>query len=557
MSYLILYNANVLTMDVKNPKAEAVGIIDDKISFVGRDGEYPPQSPLIPPLPPLKKGGWGGINGVVHAPSIKYVDLKGKTVVPGFIDSHVHFLQRGLQLFELDLQDTCSIDDALSKLNIKIREIEKGKWITGFGWDESKWKDRRFITKRDIDKVAPENPVVLKRICMHLWVLNSRAIEILKANSSISKQASVEEINLQTGHLNVSLRTDVKEILKGCFNPSEDELQNALLRAQSEAVRLGITSVHDMTPYLDILTRVNEKGELFVRNYACPSLDCGLGSADCGKTLGKYFNSAFRIPHSDILRIGCVKIFADGSFGTRTAALMEPYADDEGNRGMLICGQKELDDTVARIHSMGEQIAIHAIGDRAIAAALDAFEKAIKVNPRLDHRHRIEHCELVDNKLISRIRDLNIVVSAQPNFIGQWGNKGGLYEKRLGKERWHRINPLAQFKRKGIHVAFGSDGMPFGPMYGIWSCVNHPVVENRLSPDDAIRYYTYGGAYASFDEAKKGTIEVGKLADIVVLSDDITSIPQSDIKNIKVIMTIIGGKVRLDTEGLLSHSGNL
>ncbi|HLG30636.1 MAG TPA: amidohydrolase family protein, partial [Candidatus Brocadiales bacterium] len=260
--------------------------------------------------------------------------------------------------------------------------------------------------------------------------------------------------------------------------------------------------------------------------------------------------STIRNPH--LLKIGSVKIFADGSLGARTAALMEPYADDEGNTGTLLWSQQELDDIVMSIHSTGHQVAIHAVGDRAIASALDAIEKAIKANPSPDHRHRIEHCELVDNKLISRIRDSNIIVSAQPNFIGQWGNRDGLYEKRLGKERWQMMNPLAQFKRKGVPMAFGSDGMPFGPMYGIWSCVNHPVIESCLSPDDAIYCYTYGGAYASFDETKKGTIEVGKLADIVVLSDDITNIPQSDIKDIKVIMTIIGGKVCLDMLGLIS-----
>ncbi|HHT9125944.1 MAG TPA: amidohydrolase [Candidatus Brocadiia bacterium] len=523
---LVLYNANVLTMDMKNPKAEVVAIVNDKISFVGHTNK-------IPTIP--------------RDPSTKYIDLKGKTVVPGFIDSHVHFVQMGLQLLELDLRDTCSIGDVLSKLNVKIRETEKGKWIIGYGWDETKWRDGRFITRRDIDKVSPDNPVVLKRICMHLWVLNSRVLEVLHSIAAFSPQPSA--LSSQTGHLNVSLRGDVKEMLKDCFNPSESELQNALQQAQAEAVRLGITSIHDMTPYLDTLKRANEKEKLFIRNYACPSLDCGLIPQSAHPKDGG--SSTIRNPH--LLKIGSVKIFADGSLGARTAALVEPYADDKRNSGTLIWSQKELDDIVTRIHSAGQQVAIHAVGDRAIASALDAIERALNVNPGPDHRHRIEHCELVDDKLISRIRYLNIVVSAQPNFIGQWGNRGGLYERRLGKERWQMINPLAQFKRKGIPMVFGSDGMPFGPMYGIWSCVNHPVIENRLSPEGAIYCYTYGGAYASFDETKKGTIEVGKLADIVVLSDDITSTPQSDIKDVKVIMTIIGGKVYLDMTGLVSH----
>lgn len=525
-SNLILYNANVLTMDMKNPKAEAVGIIGDKINFVGQNNEiHTPQ----------------------HEPSTQYIDLKGKTVVPGFIDSHVHFLQRGLQSFELDLRDTCSMDDVLSRLNVKVRETEKGKWVTGYGWDETKWKNGRFITRMDIDRVSPENPVVLKRICMHVWVFNSRALEMLNTLHtdllSMAKQGASEEINLQTGRVNVSLRGDVNEIFKGCFNPSEDELQNALQQAQTEAIRLGVTSVHDMTPYLATLKRV--KGKLCIRNYACPSFGYGVRSAECGTIL-----------HVDVLKIGAVKIFADGSLGARTAALMEPYADDENNPGTLTWSRQELDDIVTRVHSAGRQVAIHAVGDRAITSVLDAIEKALKANPRTDHRHRIEHCELVDNELISRIRDLNIIVSAQPNFIGQWGNSGGLYEERLGKERWQRMNPLAQFKEKGIHIAFGSDGMPFGPMYGIWSCVNHPVIESRLSPEDAICYYTYGGAYASFEETKNGSIEVGKLADIAVLSDDITNIPQSDIKDTKVIMTIIGGKVHLDALGLINSSCN-
>jgi hypothetical protein len=523
-SNLILYNANVLTMDAKNPKAEAVGIVGDKISFVGQDDE---------------------IRTMQHDPSTQHIDLKGKTVVPGFIDSHVHFMQRGLQSFELDLRDSCSIDDVLSRLNSKVREAEKGKWIIGYGWDESKWRDGRFITRKDIDKASPDNPVVLKRICMHVWVLNSRAVEALNTISTglfsmTKRSSSSEEINLHTGHLNVSLRGDVKEVLKGCFSPLEDELQNALQHAQAEAVRLGITSIHDMTPYPDFLRKANEEEKLYIRNYACPSFDCVMGN-----------DEREIIPYSETLRIGAVKIFADGSLGTRTAALVEPYADDKRNSGALAWSQHELDGIVTDIHTAGKQIAIHAVGDRAIASVLDALEKAIRANPRPDHRHRIEHCEVVNNKQISRIRDLNIIVSAQPNFIGQWGSMGGLYEKRLGKERWGRMNPLAQFKREGIRIAFGSDGMPFGPMYGIWSCVNHPMTENRLSPEDAIRYYTYGGAYASFDETRKGTIEVGKLADIVALSDDITSIPLSDIKDTRILMTIIGGKVFLDTSDLI------
>jgi hypothetical protein len=207
--------------------------------------------------------------------------------------------------------------------------------------------------------------------------------------------------------------------------------------------------------------------------------------------------------------------------------------------------QDDLRDRISEVHAAGTQVAVHAIGDRGIKALVDALESVLEEHPRDNHRHRIEHAELLNDELMDRIRELNLVLSVQPNFIGEWGGPGELYERRVGP-RYRRMNPLKEIVDRGIPMAFGSDCMPFGPMYGIWSAVNNPIQESRLSLDEAIYCYTLGAAYASFEEDLKGSIEVGKLADLVVLSS--TTMPEDRIRDIPIEITIIGGRVAYQSE---------
>jgi predicted amidohydrolase YtcJ len=259
----------------------------------------------------------------------------------------------------------------------------------------------------------------------------------------------------------------------------------------------------------------------------------------------------------DWLSFGSLKIGIDGSLGAQTALLYEPYANDPSTKGVYV-GDKKLNySLVTEAHEKNGQIAIHAIGDKAIKEAVDLIEGVLKENPREDHRCRIEHYEYPRDDDIERTANLRIIPSMQPNFIGEWGWPEGMYEIRLGKNRNKRSNPYKRLIDKGLHVAFGSDGMPFHPLYGVWSAVNHPNPASRISAVEAIRSYTLEGAYATREEHIKGSIEVGKLADVVILPIDITN-PEfylkstnSDIieeskktmKKKKVHLTIINGEI--------------
>jgi predicted amidohydrolase YtcJ len=205
---------------------------------------------------------------------------------------------------------------------------------------------------------------------------------------------------------------------------------------------------------------------------------------------------------------------------------------------------EELTEKVKKIHNKGIQVAVHAIGDYAIDLVINSIEEAIRNSPRKDHRHRIEHCELLSSTQIERIQRLGIIASMQPNFVGEWSGRDGLYETRLGKKRLRQNNPYRFLLDEDVVISFGSDGMPFHPLYGIWSAVNHPVKNSRITLEEAVRSYSLDAAYASFEEDIKGSIEPGKLADITILDKDLTEIPSEEIKDVQAQMTIIGGEIQ-------------
>ncbi len=245
---------------------------------------------------------------------------------------------------------------------------------------------------------------------------------------------------------------------------------------------------------------------------------------------------------SDLLKIGGVKAFCDGALGARTAALSAPFSDDPGNKGMFVHEQSELDEIASRAHEAGMQLAIHAIGDAGIESALQSIESAVKNDPRPDHRHRIEHLELPTRVQLKKMSKLGIIASMQPNFIGEWGGTEGMYVSRIGRARASRNNPFREVLDAKVRLAFGSDCMPMGPLYGVHSAVSAPYPSQRISVHEAITAYTKEAAHASFDEASKGTLAVGKLADFVVLSDDPFDGPER-ISSMGILETIIGGEV--------------
>jgi hypothetical protein len=511
---LIFLNGNVITVDADNLEAEAVAISGDKILAVGSNEEI----------------------SVLKVENTQIIDLKGQILLPGFIDCHTHFLQMGISLSYLDLRGTSSIDDVLDRIRERAKETKEGEWIVCHRWDESKWKEKRYITRFDIDKITSDNPIMLKRMDGHLWVVNTRGLEC----AGISPDQLGVEKEPSTGELTGLLRWGAKNAVAKCLTLSRDQMTDSLKLAVDEALKHGVTTVHEFVADIPLYQAAASSSHLLVRIYMGVGEDIFSGGEmlkSLSPDLREIETAEFG---SKLLRLGPVKMFADGSIGARTAALFEPYNDDPSTSGQLATTPDNLKERISKTHAVGAQLAVHAIGDRGIETLLNAFEYAMKENPRKNHRHRIEHAEMLNDDLMDRIKELDLVLSVQPNFIGEWGGPGELYEKRLG-DRYRNLNPFRAILDRDISMAFGSDCMPFSPIYGIWSAVNNPVEENRISLNEAIYCYTLGAAYSSFEENLKGSVKTGKLADLVILASN--SLTEDGLNDIKVKMTMVGGKI--------------
>ncbi len=497
-------------------KAEALAVYKGRIVKVGTNEEV---------------RSWVG-------PRTKVIDLKGKTVLPGLIDAHVHLSGYGLAISQLDLRGTRSIEELKKAVEEKSLSMRKGEWILGRGWDQELFKEKRYPTRWDLDEVSPENPVFLKRVCGHIAVVNSKALEIASITKNTKDPPRGKIDRDESGEPTGILREwAMNLIFEKIPPPSLEQLKEALAKAIMEAVKRGLTTIHficsDRFPdELRALQLLRNEGRLLLRIYLIPPYDFLAKLEELGVFTG------FGDP---MLKIGGIKILEDGSLGGRTAALEEPYADMPEKKGMLIYSPEELKEMVLKIHKAGFQAAIHAIGDRAIRVTLDAIENAIKHEPR-DHRHRIEHASVVSPEIIERMKKLNVIAVCQPHFIFTdfWA------KDRVGPDRAKWVYALKSLK-ENVVVAGSSDCPvePIDPLKGIWAAVTRPfLTENeKLTVEEAIEMYTRGGAYASFEEDEKGSIEEGKLADLVVLSEDPTKIDPEKIKEIAVDMVIVDGKI--------------
>jgi predicted amidohydrolase YtcJ len=471
-------------------------------------------------------------------PGAEIIDASGKTVLPGLIDAHVHFVGLGVRMIQnINLRGAKTISEALEKVKTRIAEVEKGVWILGRGWDDSKWEDRRYITKYDLDPISPDNPVILTRVCGHLVSINSQALEIAGITKDTPDPKGGEIDRTPEGEPTGVLK-DASHLVRKHVPRVNDEINvEGLKRASEYALSLGCTSIQEAgieAPKMRAYQTALEKGYLKVRAY----LMWTERNIEAMKALG--LRTGFG---NNMLRLGSAKMLVDGSIGARTAAFFEPYEDEQTTKGIVTIPEDELIQRVKAVHRTGSQVAIHAIGDYAIETTINAIEAAIRDSPRKDHRHRIEHCEVLTSTQIERIKQLGIIPSVQPNFAGEWSDPGGLYETRIGKKRLRQNNPYRYLLDEGIRLSFGSDGMPFNPIYGIWSAVNHWIRESRITLEEAVRGFTLDAAYASFEEDMKGSVEVGKLADIAILEQDLTEIPSNEIRDVPVHMTLVGGKI--------------
>jgi predicted amidohydrolase YtcJ len=473
----------------------------------------------------------------------RVVDLDGRVVLPGFVDAHTHLPIVGRRLVHADLAvDTrAAALDRLRERGVDLAveatgEDEGDEWIQGFGYDESRWDDDRYLTRDELDDVSDSVPVVAFREDMHVAGVNTRALDRL----GLAAGDHAGDVRSDAGEPTGVLVEAAVDAVWDAVAPSRAETRTLLTAAQRCANERGVTAVHDMVRRSHapgVYRELERDGELTLRvrlNYWSDHLDAL-------REVGLRTNDG-----AGLVRVGAIKTFTDGSLGGRTAKLSEPYADsDEGTTGQWVVPPTELEELVRAADGAGFQIAAHAIGDEAVDAALDAFA-AVADDGNAGSgkkRHRIEHAELADDAAIDRMADLGVVASVQPNFH-KWAAPGGLYDRRLG-ERRVETNRFGLMADAGVSLAFGSDCMPLDPLFGVHHAVNAPHEDQRLTVAEALRAYTSGGAYAGFDEDRLGTVAVGSRADLVAL-DASPWERTGAIDSIDPVLTVTDGRVVYD-----------
>jgi len=516
---LVLMDGNVITMDSSQPSAEAIAVKKDRIVKVGTNEEI---------------NSWIGKD-------TKIINLQGRTVVPGLIDSHIHVGDFGKFLTWIDLKDVNSIEEMQRRIRERAQKIPEGRWIIGSGWDQTRFVEKRYPNFRDLDEASPDNPVVLYHQCGRVCVVNSKALELAGVTKETRAPSGGKiEKDAETGEPTGILRENATDLVwKTIPEPSEEEIMDAASLACKKIVEAGVTSIHWIvasSTEISIIQKLRAENKLPLRVYIIApanildqinGLHSLLGSGDnTNKNLG-------------------VKVFVDGSLAARTAALREPYSDDPQTRGQLLYSQEELNALVAKAHKAKFRLVMHAMGDQAIDMTLIAIEKALMEAPRKSHRYRIEHASVLNEELIQRIKELGMMVSIQPKVVISEFSVWSAVD-RLGPERARWLYPLKTLINEGIWVAGGSDCPmePLSPLQGIQAAVEREFFpEEQITVDEALRMYTVNAAYASFEEKIKGSIEEDKLADVTILSGDPRKTPPSKIGDINVDMTIVGGKV--------------
>jgi predicted amidohydrolase YtcJ len=444
------------------------------------------------------------------------VDCEGGVLLPGFVDAHTHMEVVGRRLVHADLG---AADDRESALELLGDAPEAEEWVLGYGYDESTWPSGEYLRREELDAVPTDRPVVAFREDLHTASVNS---VVLERYADELPDAGVERVD---GEPTGVVREDAAEFLRMETAPGREETRELVATARDFAHEQGVTGVHDMVRHSDAPAAyrslaVNDDLALRVRLYYWAD------HLDAVEETGLVTNHG-----GEFLEVGGIKTFTDGSLGAGTAKLTEPYAGREGT-GEWVVSPAELETIVDRVGKLGMQLAVHAIGDEAVAETLDVLPEG--------GRHRIEHVELLPSD--RDLADFGAVASMQPNFL-RWAREDGLYERRLGAERTAASNRFSDVLEAGVPLAFGSDCMPLDPLYGVQQTVTAPAPGQRLGVTEALRAYTSGAAYAGHDEDEYGTVEPGKRADFVVLADSPWAVPDDEIADIDVSMTVVDGEV--------------
>ena len=528
---LIIHNAKIWTVDRNHPEAEAVAIIGDRVVAVGSNGEI---------------DAWRG-------PKTQVIDAVGKRLLPGFNDAHVHFTDGGAQLDQVELNDATSAREFARRIGEQVKKTPNGQWILGGDWDETKWNPPQLPTKELIDPVTPDTPVAVNRYDGHMVLANSLALKLAGITAQTPEPAGGVIVKDAQGNPTGALKDAAVDLVsKAIPEMTRDQRRHAIERALQHAASLGVTSVQHMNPeYADIAvySELLDQGKLTTRIYAAPLIP----GVDDQTKIG--VRRAFGGPY---LRIGALKAYADGSLGSSTAYFFEPFNDQPGYRGLLADGMHPVSlmrDRMMKADAGGLQLCTHAIGDAAISTILDIYTEIEKAHGPADRRWRIEHAQHMAAKDFDRFAQLHVIASVQPYHAiddGRWA------ERRIGHERASRTYAFRTFVDHGVRLALGTDWTvaPLNPMLTLYAAVTRATLdgknpngwfpEQKLTIQESIEAYTMGSAFAEFQENEKGSITPGKLADMVLLSDDPLTIDPVKIRDITVLKTWVGGKLTYD-----------
>ncbi|HSL21874.1 MAG TPA: amidohydrolase [Vicinamibacterales bacterium] len=524
---IILVNGRVHTVDVARPAAEAVAVCGDRITAVGATAEI----------------------RALATERTRVVDLGGRLVVPGFNDAHVHFIDGAGELVGVNLRPAADERDFTRRLAEHVKTLSAGRWVLGGYWDHEAWPSKALPTRALLDAVTPDHPVFVQRLDGHMGVANSLAMRLAGVTRDTPAPDGGTIVRDASGEPTGLFKDNAMGLITRAVPPASlDEVLERARAALKHAAAMGVTTVQDLTASATELRAyqvLRERGELTARIYSTQSHGIA-GLVDAGIRTG--FGD-------DWIRIGGIKLFADGSMGSGTAVFFEPYADDPSTKGLLIQSPEELERQMREADAAGFQLVVHAIGDRANAIVIDAVEKVVRANGARDRRPRIEHAQVVRDEDKQRMARLGIIASIQPSHCiddMRWA------ETRIGRDRCRIAYDFKSFVDAGVRVAFGTDWFvePLDPMIGLYAAVTRQFPngtppggwfpEEKISMSQAIEFYTLGSAYAQFAEREKGSLTPGKLADLVVLSKDVFAIPPREILETRPVLTMVGGRIVFD-----------
>jgi predicted amidohydrolase YtcJ len=530
---LVIINGKVLTINQENPSAEAIAVKGETIFAVGSVSK---------------------IRSYIDKGKTEVIDAAGRLVIPGFNDAHVHF--GPLDPDYIELRYTTDPSVITEKVKAQVARVKPGELIQGGHWEHEMFTDRKWPSKELIDKVSPDNPVILSRADGHSVLVNSFVLK----KSGITKNTPNPfggEIQKDpvTGEPTGILKETAENLIKtgevkSERTPEEEEARTwkGYLLALKEAREYGVTSLQipgkaDFAAY----EKLQKEGQLTCR------IDMGEFLTSDSSALEKFITEKQKYPRdSDWIRFGYLKAFMDGTIGSGTALMFKPFADNPESSGLAMMPYEEFEKMVIKADKMGFQTGVHAIGDKANFWVLNAYEKAQQVDGKRDSRHRIEHAQTLQESDIPRFAQLGVIASMQPTHCI---TDKRFYEKRVGLERCKEAYAWRSLLNTGAMLAFGTDYPvePLNPMEGLYAAVTRKdrhgeegegwFPEQKLTMEEAIKYYTWGSAYAQFMENRKGMIKPGYLADIVITDKDLLTIPENEIMKTKVDYTIVGGKV--------------